>query len=241
MWSWRNYARSLNDKQGRIFTPARLKRFTGVSNSATRPPWANTRTRLQSMMVSMRWAMVKTVQLLNTLRIAVWISWSVSPSTAAVASSITSICDLHMKKENNANVRRNREKHFCKMKSRAQVLMSYDWPSQKRSSKTKQLALPNTEILPILCNQTVDAIIQAPDFFAEMYLGYGLIDLNICVLLKGIQIQPHCAPKQHRILQHNHSKLKIRQSWSPDPEYCAPKQWFACGIMLSFYTTLPGG
>ena len=81
------------------FTPARLKRLTGVSNSATRPPLANTRTRLQSMMVSMRWAMVKTVQLLNTLRIAVWISWSVSPSTAAVASSITSICDLQPPKE----------------------------------------------------------------------------------------------------------------------------------------------
>ena len=53
------------------------------------------------MMVLSLWAIVRTVQLANSLRIVVWMRSSVSRSTAAVASSSTSILDLR----NNARAR----------------------------------------------------------------------------------------------------------------------------------------
>lgn len=52
---------------------------------------------LLSMMVWRRWAIVRTVQSANSLRIVVWIKLSVSKSTAAVASSRMRILALRSK------------------------------------------------------------------------------------------------------------------------------------------------
>mmetsp|Transcript_6876 Transcript_6876/g.12774 ORF Transcript_6876/g.12774 Transcript_6876/m.12774 type:complete len:225 (+) Transcript_6876:265-939(+) len=69
-----------------------LRRFLGVSNSATRPR-SITRTLSASMMVLMRCAIVNIVQSLNSFRMVFWMSSSVRVSTAAVASSSTSILE----------------------------------------------------------------------------------------------------------------------------------------------------
>ena len=62
------------------------RRLAGLSNSASRPA-LSTITLSHSMIVCSRCAIIKHVASPNRLRIVDWISWSVSQSTDAVASS----------------------------------------------------------------------------------------------------------------------------------------------------------
>src|SRR3546814_819098 len=62
-------------------------KLLGESYSATRP-CSSTSTFVESMIVFKRWAIVKHVQSENSTRMLVWMSASVSTSTAAVASSM---------------------------------------------------------------------------------------------------------------------------------------------------------
>lgn len=62
------------------------RREAGVSNSLTLPA-SRRRILWLSMMVLSRWAMVSTVQPVNSERMVAWMRSSVSRSTAAVASS----------------------------------------------------------------------------------------------------------------------------------------------------------
>lgn len=63
-----------------------LSKSSGGANS-TIFPMSKTITRSESMMVLRRWAIVRIVHSLNSVRIVRWIKSSVSKSTAAVASS----------------------------------------------------------------------------------------------------------------------------------------------------------
>lgn len=159
------------------------------------------------MIVLSLWAIVKTVQSSNWVRIVDWMRSSVSKSIAAVASSKMRILVF---------LRRARAKHTSCLwptldtqqymthseHSAAENLQLICWQQIFVQSLVCYISSPLNlpEVLSSLCTLQLQFCRLVADKLLKVRMFQSFPHLFITVPLKGVQVHPQCAWEKHRLL-----------------------------------------